>query len=78
MELFKHLYNKGGLLVEGAGNATDLNSFSHLDPNRVRWEGSDGDLRLNQPIEEIIIKDVEFSYSKTVKLSVFRKHYRPN
>ncbi|MCK6599520.1 MAG: hypothetical protein L6Q37_14235 [Bdellovibrionaceae bacterium] len=78
MEIFKYLYSKGGLLVEGAGNATDLKEFSHLDPNRLRWEGSDGDPRLSHPIEEVIIRDVEFSYSKTVKLSVFQKYYPPN
>lgn len=73
-QLLKYLKEKGGVLIEGASIAplrSDLPWAEFFDPNRDRWEGSDGDPFLSNPKKEFILDEIEFSYSKKVRMSVF-------
>ena len=75
-KLFKYLKKFGGILVEGASHnqtSGDLVSSANLNPNRTKWEGSDGDPELSgaKLLQEIIIDGVEFSYSNKVRIGSY-------
>lgn len=72
--ILRPVFSQGGLVVEGASTMSaihDADWAQRLEPERDRWELSDGDPRLQKPNRERVLRGVEFSYSNNVRIALY-------
>lgn len=76
--LTRAIQRDGGLVVEGASNQKAVfdadwakKRSSGLNPDRARWELTDGDPVFGNPVREAELTGIEFSYSDKVHAAVF-------